>query len=32
MITGAILFGCGVLVGLIGPVAVDKLREILKKA
>lgn len=32
MVTGAIIFGIGVLVGLVGPVGVAKLKELLIKA
>lgn len=32
MITGAILFGAGVLVGLLGPLGVEKLRALIQKA
>jgi hypothetical protein len=32
MITGAIIFGVGVLVGLLAPVGIEKLRELIKTA
>jgi LPS O-antigen subunit length determinant protein (WzzB/FepE family) len=32
MITGAIIFGVGVLVGLLAPVGVAKLRSMIEKA